>query len=56
VLVKENRLIFAELKSSIGKVSPAQTEWLDALKKTGVEVYLWRPDDFDSIVEILRGK
>ena len=54
-LAKPGRLIFAELKSEIGKVSAKQQEWLDALTATGkAEVYLWRPSQFDEIAEILR--
>ena len=49
------RLVFAELKSEKGKVSPAQQEWLDLLGECpGVEIFLWRPSDFDEIVECLR--
>ena len=49
-LIKPGRLIFAELKNSKGKVSPHQEEWLAALRATGTcEVYLWRPDDRESI-------
>jgi len=57
VLVRQSRIIFAELKSEKGKVSPAQQEWLDALGNVGdkdVQVYLWHPSDFDKIVEVLR--
>lgn len=55
VMVRLSRIIFAELKSDKGKVTPAQQEWLDILKGTEkVEVYLWYPDDFDEIVEILK--
>jgi len=55
VMVRPPRLIFAELKSEKGKVSPAQQEWLATLKATGkVEVYLWRPSDIEEIAEILR--
>ena len=57
VLVRGSRLIFAELKSEKGKVSPAQQEWLDALGNVGdkdVQVYLWRPSDWDKIEEVLR--
>lgn len=55
VLVRGNRLIFAELKAEKGKVAPAQQEWLDALGNlVNSSVYLWRPADFDTIVEILR--
>ena len=52
-LVKGSRLIFAECKSDTGKVSQAQQEWLDALKKTKAEVYLWRPADWLTLQEIL---
>jgi hypothetical protein len=53
-LVKGSRLIFCELKSEKGTVHPKQQEWLDALGETGVEVYLFRPSDFERITEILR--
>jgi hypothetical protein len=53
-LVRGNRLIFAELKSERGAPTPAQKGWLEALKQTSAEVYLWRPSDFDMIVELLR--
>jgi hypothetical protein len=53
-LVRGNRLIFAELKSDRGVLTSAQKEWLEALKQTSAEVYLWRPSDFDMIVELLR--
>ena len=54
-MVKGKRIIFAELKSETGKVHPNQQQWLDALSTTGkVEVYLWRPSQFDDIVEVLR--
>ena len=57
VMVKPPRLIFAELKSDTGKVSPEQQAWLDDLGKlVNVEVYLWRPADFDDIWEILSGR
>ena len=54
VMVKGNRLVFAELKSDKGKLTAYQEEWLDALKDTGAEVYVWRPGDFNEIVEVLR--
>lgn len=56
-LVRGERLVFAELKSELGKVSQAQTEWLDALEQVpGVEVFVWWPTDWLSgrIEEILR--
>jgi hypothetical protein len=48
-----NRLIFAELKTVRGKLTAAQQQWLEALRQTAAEVYVWRPDDWDSIVACL---
>lgn len=54
-LARPPRLIFAELKSPTGKLSPAQQEWLDTLNQIpGIEVYVWRPADLDHVVRILR--
>ena len=51
-LVRGSRLIFAELKSAGGRVKPAQRTWLDALKATGAEAYIWRPADwFDGTID-----
>ena len=60
VLVKPDKLIFAELKTAKGTVRPAQKEWLDTLAavsidQSQIEIYLWRPDDWDGIVKILAG-
>jgi hypothetical protein len=54
-LTKPGRLIFAELKSHQGKLTPTQARWLDLLRHAvpGVEVYCWRPADFPTIVDIL---
>jgi hypothetical protein len=54
VLCKPPRLIIAELKRESGKVSPDQEDWIISLGGCqGVEVYLWRPSDFDRIKQIL---
>jgi hypothetical protein len=50
------RLLFAELKSDTGKLTKHQEKWLRLLRAAGAECYLWKPADFDSIVEILRRK
>ena len=53
VMARAERLIIAELKTEKGKLSPKQIAWIDALD--GIEeLYVWRPSDFDEIVEILR--
>jgi hypothetical protein len=54
VIWKYRRFILAELKTDTGKLSPAQEEKLEGLKECGlVEVYIWRPAQWDEIVEIL---
>lgn len=46
-LAKDQRLIFAELKSQKGRLRPEQKLWLDALGQIpGVDVFLWRPADW----------
>ena len=70
VMVRESRLIFAELKTDAKSSQPtaAQTEWLLALRVVAeyaqlarddpslrpIEVFVWRPSDWDGIVETLR--
>ena len=48
------RLVVAELKSDKGKATPAQQVWLEAYRLIpGIEVYIWRPADWLTIVDIL---
>jgi hypothetical protein len=59
VLVRPPRLIFAELKTDKGRLSPAQREWLADLEQVceishTVQVDVWRPADFDRVHAILR--
>lgn len=69
VRARDRRLLFAELKTDRGVVSPAQVEWLDLLGSVhrpvpasdpayghvpSVEVHIWRPRDWDAIQEVLR--
>ena len=50
----KKRVIFAELKVD-SPVRPDQKEWLEALGSVqGVETYLWRPPDWDAVLDILR--
>jgi hypothetical protein len=55
-IVKGDRLIFAELKRQDTQPTLEQCDWLETLNniKT-VEAYLWRPDDLQTIADILRG-
>lgn len=52
VLVRE-RVIFAELKAKTGRLRPDQVVWLDKLRETGAEVYVWRPKDLEEISQVL---
>ena len=53
VLVRNDRTVFAELKTDKGKLSVAQDGWLNLLRGTANEVYLWRPSDMDEVLKIL---
>ena len=55
-LAKAGRnLILAELKSRRGRLSTPQRAWLETLgQSTGLEVHLWRPDDWAEIVDLLK--
>jgi len=46
-------IIFAELKTRTGKLSPAQEARIVQLLNNGVEVYVWRPADIDRIASRL---
>ena len=55
-LLRPPRVIFAELKSQRGSVKATQRAAIAALGQCeGVEVYLWRPGDWDAIVRVLGG-
>ena len=54
VLVRDSVILAVELKSEKGKLTPEQEEWLLALNKAGVKTFIWKPSDFNEIVEVLR--
>ena len=48
-------LIFSELKSQSGTLTPKQVQWLEILKQsTGIEAHVWRPSDWDAIARLLQ--
>ena len=54
VLARAPRLIVAEIKSDKGSASPEQRLWLSELSDCpGVEVYYWKPHDWEDIKRIL---
>ena len=52
-MVRGGRLIFAELKTSKGRLTHTQRSWIMALGETAAETYVWRPGSRDAIEEIL---
>ena len=55
VLVRPPVLIYAELKSEAGRLTPQQHEWMEQLLACKQIAFVWRPSDWDEIVEILKG-
>ncbi len=54
VLARGERLIFAELKSENGRMSPEQDAWMDALRFTGATLAVWMPHHWPIIEQELR--
>jgi hypothetical protein len=52
VLVRD-RVIFAELKTDRGTLTPDQTEWQHALARAGAIAAVWRPREWNAIAEVL---
>lgn len=46
VLVRGDRILYRELKTSKGRLSAAQQEWLAALVSAGADASVWRPGDW----------
>jgi hypothetical protein len=55
-IVGRNRIIFAELKAAKGRPTREQMEWINYLRDNGQEAHVWRPDDWDRIMETLTGR
>ena len=54
VLVKD-RVLFRELKTDKGRVSPAQKTWGVKLTDAGADWSIWRPAQLQAIYSELRG-
>ena len=53
-MVRDGKLLFWELKSDVGKVSEAQTEWLAELAAVpGVDARVVRPSDLEEVYLLL---
>lgn len=53
VLLKDDRLIVAELKTERGRLSPEQKVWLAAFTSVGAEVTVWRPRNLPEVIRVL---
>ena len=54
VLVRDDRIIYAELKTERGRMSAAQRTWQEALICAGAEHRVWRPSHWPIIESTLR--
>ena len=52
-LIRE-RIIYVELKAKGGKLSDYQEDMLMRLKNAGGECYVFRPQDMDEVIEVLK--
>lgn len=53
---KRGEFFIAEVKGLKGILSTEQREWIAALTFAGIEVYVWRPEDWDAIAKRLLPK
>lgn len=49
VLCRPPELIFVELKTRTGRLTNAQAQWIAWLTSCGMETFVWRPADFESV-------
>ena len=54
ILLREKRMVVAEIKSEKGILSPEQYFWLCAFRKITKDVYLWKPSDWQELTEVLK--
>lgn len=54
VLIRPPRLIFAELKTDVGKTTAEQDAVIDMLRECGETVHVWRPRDWEIIQRVLQ--
>lgn len=53
LVLLRDRLILAELKTDRGRPTPDQLAWLARARAAGIEAYLWRPTDLQTITDLL---
>jgi hypothetical protein len=52
-MVRDGRILWAELKKETGKLTAEQVAWLDLLLLAGAEVAVWRPSDLETVQAVL---
>ncbi len=52
VLVRRDRIVFAEIKTDRGRVTAEQAAVIETLSRAA-EAYIWRPRDWDEIDRVL---
>lgn len=53
ILVRGDRIVWAELKRQTGSTTKEQREWIHALRMAGQRVFVWRPADWPTIESVL---
>lgn len=54
ILVRRPRVVWVELKAQRGKLTDDQWAYIEELKASRQEAYVWRPSDFKIIERVLR--
>lgn len=52
--IRRERIVVAELKVGRNKLTEEQRDWLHLWQLARAEVFEWRPEDFQSIAQVLR--
>lgn len=52
-LVRGPRFLVAELKCGKNKTTPEQEAWLNAFQGAGIPAFVWYPEDWETIKEVL---
>lgn len=51
VIVGPRGVLYRELKTINGRVSPDQQKWLAALQRAGQDAGVWRPDQWPDVIQ-----
>ena len=51
--IRTPRVLFIELKAQAGRISKEQTLWANDLVGAGAEHFIWRPSDWDALIEAI---